>query len=207
MFLAVRKFQLARFLLQGECRRRIHFIPGDQVYNHLESRGIVVRQEERWVQQAVKQTEEIFKSHSALLQHLKNGESNKCKSLYLGIDPTASSLHVGHLLPLMVLLHFHVAGHRVLPLVSLIDFKVVYVQCKSRLEVLLLLLETLQDDKRLVIRRILTKCTPTPTNCPSSSFVSSRMRHSMSREEAKILLIIQRRPYTIMQIGIKRWNW
>lgn len=30
--------------------------------------------------------------------------------VYLGIDPTARSLHVGHLVPLMTLLHFHLRG-------------------------------------------------------------------------------------------------
>ncbi len=32
--------------------------------------------------------------------------------LYLGIDPTAPSLHVGHLLPIILCLHFARAGHR-----------------------------------------------------------------------------------------------
>ena len=32
-------------------------------------------------------------------------------TLYSGFDPTASSLHVGHLLPLMLLAHFQRAGH------------------------------------------------------------------------------------------------
>ncbi|KAI5803811.1 putative tyrosyl-tRNA synthetase mitochondrial precursor, partial [Geopyxis carbonaria] len=31
--------------------------------------------------------------------------------VYAGVDPTASSLHVGHLLPLMNLLHFYLNGH------------------------------------------------------------------------------------------------
>jgi len=33
-------------------------------------------------------------------------------SLYLGIDPTANSLHIGHFIPLMMMSHFQKAGHR-----------------------------------------------------------------------------------------------
>jgi hypothetical protein len=39
--------------------------------------------------------------------------------VYGGVDPTASSLHVGHLLPLMNLLHFYLHGHHSIALVSL----------------------------------------------------------------------------------------
>lgn len=39
-------------------------------------------------------------------------------SLYCGADPTASSLHIGNLLPLMVLLHFALRGHAVVGLVG-----------------------------------------------------------------------------------------
>lgn len=38
--------------------------------------------------------------------------------VYAGVDPTADSLHVGHLLPLMSLLHFYLHGHRSIGLVS-----------------------------------------------------------------------------------------
>lgn len=39
-------------------------------------------------------------------------------TLYLGIDPTGPSLHIGHLLPLMVLRRFHQAGHKIVALVG-----------------------------------------------------------------------------------------
>ncbi|KAG8708352.1 tyrosyl-tRNA synthetase [Ceratobasidium sp. 394] len=39
-------------------------------------------------------------------------------TLYCGVDPTAPSLHVGNLVALMSVLHFHIRGHRVLPLVG-----------------------------------------------------------------------------------------
>ncbi|KAJ2714257.1 tyrosyl-tRNA synthetase [Coemansia spiralis] len=39
-------------------------------------------------------------------------------AVYCGVDPTAASLHLGNMVTLMGLLHFHLAGHRVLPLVG-----------------------------------------------------------------------------------------
>ncbi|EPQ57231.1 tyrosyl-tRNA synthetase [Gloeophyllum trabeum ATCC 11539] len=40
------------------------------------------------------------------------------QTVYMGIDPTAPALHVGHLLPLMCLMHFHVRGHTVHPVIG-----------------------------------------------------------------------------------------
>jgi tyrosyl-tRNA synthetase len=39
-------------------------------------------------------------------------------SAYLGIDPTADSLHIGHLVGVMMLKHFQVAGHKPLALIG-----------------------------------------------------------------------------------------
>jgi tyrosyl-tRNA synthetase len=39
-------------------------------------------------------------------------------TLYCGFDPTADSLHIGHLLPILMLKRFQEAGHRPLPLVG-----------------------------------------------------------------------------------------
>ena len=39
-------------------------------------------------------------------------------TLYMGFDVTAPSFHVGHLVPLMLLRHFHKAGHRVIVLIG-----------------------------------------------------------------------------------------
>ncbi|KAG9316641.1 hypothetical protein JVU11DRAFT_2695 [Chiua virens] len=40
------------------------------------------------------------------------------RSVYLGIDPTAKSLHAGHLLPLLCLLHFQLCGNKVFALIG-----------------------------------------------------------------------------------------
>ncbi len=48
---------------------------------------------------------------------IKDAETRKL-GLYCGADPTAKSLHLGNLLPLMVLLHFNLRGHNVYPLIG-----------------------------------------------------------------------------------------
>lgn len=42
----------------------------------------------------------------------------KPRTIYIGFDPTADSLHVGHLMALMILRRFQKAGHRVIALVG-----------------------------------------------------------------------------------------
>ena len=49
---------------------------------------------------------------------LGNWLAEKPRTLYAGFDPTSDSLHVGHLLPLMMLRRFQKAGHRPIPLVG-----------------------------------------------------------------------------------------
>ncbi|MGB5430873.1 tyrosine--tRNA ligase, partial [Eudoraea sp.] len=41
-------------------------------------------------------------------EHLLTG----IQSAYVGIDPTANSLHIGHLVSVMMLRHFQLAGHK-----------------------------------------------------------------------------------------------
>lgn len=47
-------------------------------------------------------------------EHLMEGK----KSAYVGIDPTADSLHIGHLVGVMMLRHFQHAGHRPIALLG-----------------------------------------------------------------------------------------
>lgn len=49
-----------------------------------------------------------------LKQHLASGE----RTLYCGFDPTADSLHIGSLVPLLTLKRFQAAGHRPIALVG-----------------------------------------------------------------------------------------
>lgn len=42
----------------------------------------------------------------------------KPTTVYLGVDPSANSLHVGNLLALIGLLHFRLQGHNAIALVS-----------------------------------------------------------------------------------------
>lgn len=50
----------------------------------------------------------------ALVEHLNSGS----RTLYCGFDPTADSLHIGHLVPLLMLRRFQLAGHRPVALVG-----------------------------------------------------------------------------------------
>jgi len=40
------------------------------------------------------------------------------RAAYVGIDPTADSLHIGHLVSVMMLRHFQLAGHKPVALVG-----------------------------------------------------------------------------------------
>jgi len=51
-------------------------------------------------------------------QGLPNWLQQKSRTLYAGFDPTADSMHVGHLMALMILRRFQRAGHRPIALVG-----------------------------------------------------------------------------------------
>ncbi len=51
-------------------------------------------------------------------QHLAHWLAEAARAIYVGIDPTADSLHIGHFLPLMTLRRFQRAGHRPIALVG-----------------------------------------------------------------------------------------
>lgn len=50
----------------------------------------------------------------ALIEHLSGG----CRTLYCGFDPTADSLHIGSLVPMLTLRRFQQAGHKPIALVG-----------------------------------------------------------------------------------------
>ncbi|KLO19441.1 tyrosyl-tRNA synthetase [Schizopora paradoxa] len=53
-----------------------------------------------------------------MTNQLKSNGTQEKQTVYLGVDPTAKALHVGHLLPFMCLLHFHLHGHSVISLIG-----------------------------------------------------------------------------------------
>ena len=55
------------------------------------------------------------KTHEAELADYVNSGPISC---YIGFDPTASSLHIGSLIPIMALAHMQRAGHRPIALVG-----------------------------------------------------------------------------------------
>lgn len=51
-------------------------------------------------------------------EELEKRLAEKPITLYCGFDPTADSLHIGSLVPIITLMRFHRAGHRVIALVG-----------------------------------------------------------------------------------------
>lgn len=49
---------------------------------------------------------------------LEKAATSEQLTVYVGIDPTAASLHLGHLVPILALAHFQRYGHKVIPLVG-----------------------------------------------------------------------------------------
>lgn len=49
---------------------------------------------------------------------LKKLLAEESVKLYCGFDPTADSLHIGHLLPILILRRFQLAGHKPIALVG-----------------------------------------------------------------------------------------
>ncbi|KAH3902231.1 related to Tyrosine--tRNA ligase, mitochondrial [Saccharomycodes ludwigii] len=59
---------------------------------------------------------QVSQPEDELLKTLK--EAPQTLKLYSGADPTAKSLHLGNLVPLMVMLHFYLNGHDVVALIG-----------------------------------------------------------------------------------------
>ncbi|KAI8646762.1 tyrosine-tRNA ligase, partial [Parasitella parasitica] len=61
-------------------------------------------------------------THRGLVSNVTSSEviekTNSPTAIYCGVDPTAKSLHLGNLVTLMGLLHFHVRGHQTIALVG-----------------------------------------------------------------------------------------
>nr|XP_056703733.1 tyrosine--tRNA ligase, mitochondrial [Euleptes europaea] len=94
---------------EGRRRRRIHDHPPEPPARS----GLLAAQHERGLFQ------EAFPPRAAeeqLVELLEPGRPPL--TVYCGFDPTADSLHVGHLLPVLGLLRFQRAGHHVIALVG-----------------------------------------------------------------------------------------
>ncbi|KAG6911138.1 hypothetical protein DXG01_003878 [Tephrocybe rancida] len=63
-------------------------------------------------------TERGFVHHVTRREVLSAALESKRQVVYVGVDPTAGSLHIGHLIPLMCLLHFQLRGHGIIPLIG-----------------------------------------------------------------------------------------
>ena len=70
---------------------------GSEIINQLRQRGLVAQ----------------VSADNELEEHL-----DQPRALYCGFDPTADSLHLGHLVPLLVLKRFQEAGHTPIALVE-----------------------------------------------------------------------------------------
>ncbi|MFA5889006.1 MAG: tyrosine--tRNA ligase [Candidatus Paceibacterota bacterium] len=75
------------------------------IHEELKARGFV-QQETAPVQVFHPTTHELLETLS-----LKNLLNNSRITYYVGFDPTADSLHIGHLLPIMAMTHLQRAGH------------------------------------------------------------------------------------------------
>ncbi len=71
---------------------------GDNLIADLQARGLIAQ----------------MTAEPELLKHLGSGR----RSIYCGFDPTAESLHIGNLVPLLTLRRFQLAGHRPIALVG-----------------------------------------------------------------------------------------
>lgn len=57
-------------------------------------------------------------AQTTAVEELESHLSEQSRTLYCGFDPTADSLHLGHLVPLLVLKRFQMAGHKPIALVG-----------------------------------------------------------------------------------------
>lgn len=84
------------------------------VLRELEGRGFVAA-----VTRSVSSLHVIYIAYTLYTLSPKLAQQLEKKTcIYSGVDPSARSLHVGNLLPLLTLLHMKQAGHHVLALVS-----------------------------------------------------------------------------------------
>ncbi|KAJ2084216.1 tyrosyl-tRNA synthetase [Coemansia sp. RSA 988] len=77
-----------------------------------------IREQQRMQHSNVLQTLRTRKLVQAVTSEEMAKRVERPVAVYCGVDPTASSLHLGNMVTLMALLHFHLAGHRAIPVVG-----------------------------------------------------------------------------------------
>ncbi|KAG0669623.1 tyrosyl-tRNA synthetase [Maudiozyma exigua] len=71
-----------------------------QLLNHLKERGLI---------------SQVSAPEEKLVTKIQNGDKLK---MYCGVDPTAKSIHLGNLVPMMLLLNFYIRGHDIVNIVG-----------------------------------------------------------------------------------------
>lgn len=92
--------------IQRPLRRNLSIRP---LIKELELRGLI---------EQISEPKDSLQERLELANATTKGSKQPVLSVYCGVDPSAPSLHLGNLVPLMVLLHFYMRGHNVVPLVG-----------------------------------------------------------------------------------------
>ena len=114
------------------------------VVNELEQRGMLA--------ELTRSVQSPCSLHQRLLLNSMHARSQRARqhvesptTVYLGVDPSARSLHVGNLLALIGLLHFRLQGHNAVALVRLlVPLPLPPPRAGSRADLVLLLLDSLR---------------------------------------------------------------
>jgi tyrosyl-tRNA synthetase len=80
------------------------------------SRNMTIKTDKHLLQELLDR--QLIAQSSAELPILQEYLSAEPRTLYCGFDPTAGSLHIGHLVPLLMLRRFQLAGHKPLALIG-----------------------------------------------------------------------------------------
>jgi tyrosyl-tRNA synthetase len=80
------------------------------------SRNMTIKTDKHLLQELLDR--QLIAQSSAELPILQEYLSAEPRTLYCGFDPTADSLHIGHLVPLLMLRRFQLAGHKPLALIG-----------------------------------------------------------------------------------------
>lgn len=86
-----------------------HFKIWTRITRCYSTKSVISELEQRGLVSQISQPKDI------LIQSLDTGSKIK---LYCGVDPTARSIHLGNLVPMMILLHFYIRGHDIVNIIG-----------------------------------------------------------------------------------------